>query len=55
VTGVQTCALPISFDTPTTAKDINAQGPAGTAPAKAQTGAAAAAIDKTAQATAGQS
>jgi hypothetical protein len=44
-----------AFDTPKTAKDINAQGPAGTAPAKAQTGAAAAAIDKTAQATAGQS
>ena len=40
--------------TPKSAKDINAQGPAGTAPAKTQTGAAAAAIDKTAQATAGQ-
>jgi len=34
-----------------TAQDINAQGPAGTAPAKQQTGAAAAALAKTDQAT----
>ena len=32
---------------PTTAQDINAQGPAGTAPAKTQTGQAAAALTKT--------
>lgn len=37
----------------TTAQDINAQGPKGTAPAKSQTGAAAQAIQKTAQATQG--
>jgi hypothetical protein len=38
---------------PTSAADINAQGPKGTAAAKPQTGAAKTAIDKTAAATAG--
>ena len=36
-----------STTTPPTAQDINAQGPAGTAPAKAQTGAAGQALAKT--------
>jgi len=39
---------------PTTAGDINAQGPKGTAAAKSQTGAGAQALAKTAQATANQ-
>ena len=38
---------------PTSAKDINAAGPTGTAAAKTQTGAAAQALNKTAQATKG--
>ena len=40
-------AAPTSSTTPPTAQDINAQGPAGTAPAKAQTGAAGQALAKT--------
>jgi len=42
-----TAPAPTSSTTPPTAQDINAQGPAGTAPAKAQTGAAGQALAKT--------
>jgi len=40
-------AAPAASGAPPSAQDINAQGPAGTAPAKAQTGAAGAALAKT--------
>jgi hypothetical protein len=46
-------SAPAAGAAPATAGDINAAGPKGTAPAKTQTGAAAAAMKKTADATAG--